>query len=280
MRTEPLALRRRRRWRLWAWLRSRRLGVLRPASRQSAPQEAPAEAEWSGRPSRPEDQPRCGICAAGTSTSVWDLRVGFAGHRRGTCRRSSVRRSASIDAVRLAWLAVLVVGAGSCAAIPGVPGGPLQRAGTIQLNEDQAWSVAEARVDTNGQRGAAGIHHDGDVVVDGWAPLPFRLGARVAVADWLDTAVAWSLRLASLEVRAGKGDAASGSSVHGRAVRRDRRSCSAAGRPEDRKPTCTSAAGRSVPAPWLGGRRRHAFHTWRGGTGLQRGTPPPFIRAD
>src|SRR6266404_2867190 len=89
---------------------------------------------------------------------------------------------------------LLVLGAlgfigASCASVPGTPGGPLQRAGVIQISEtQQLYDVSRVQVATTAGS-EKGFHGDAGTTL----VLPARLGGRVAFADWIDVAADWGV---------------------------------------------------------------------------------------
>src|ERR1700690_2366203 len=95
-------------------------------------------------------------------------------------------------------LAVLLLGTMACASVPSTPGGPLQRAGVVQVAETQLYDVSRIQIATD-QGSSQGFHKD----AGGLAMLPIRLGGRVSVADWFDAAGDWGSADSGAEIRVG-----------------------------------------------------------------------------
>lgn len=96
-------------------------------------------------------------------------------------------------------LGVLGLIATSCASVPGTPGGPLQRAGAVQLSEtQQLYDLSRIQLATT-VGSEQGFHADAGTT---WV-FPARLGGRVAITDWLDTAADWGVSDMGGELRVG-----------------------------------------------------------------------------
>ena len=87
----------------------------------------------------------------------------------------------------------------ACASVPGTPGGPLQRAGAVQLSEtQQLYDLSRIQLATT-VGSEQGFHADAGTT---WV-FPARLGGRVAITDWLDTAADWGVSDMGGELRVG-----------------------------------------------------------------------------
>jgi len=95
-------------------------------------------------------------------------------------------------------LAALLLGTIACASIPSTPGGPLQRAGVVQVSETQIYDVSRIDITTD-QGGQQGFQRD----AGGFYLLPVRLGGRVAITDWFDGAGDWGSADSGAEIRVG-----------------------------------------------------------------------------
>jgi hypothetical protein len=93
---------------------------------------------------------------------------------------------------------VALVGAGACALVPTVPGGPLQRAGTVQVSEAQVVDMVVGGTTTSTLREDRFHLDTGSSLI-----FPARVGARVALADWLDAEADWGWSGGGGELRAG-----------------------------------------------------------------------------
>jgi hypothetical protein len=82
--------------------------------------------------------------------------------------------------------------------VPSAPGGPLQRAGVVQLSETQVYDVSRIQIATD-QGSKQGFARD----AGGYAMLPIRLGGRGALTDWFDVAGDWGVNDSGAELRAG-----------------------------------------------------------------------------
>lgn len=92
-----------------------------------------------------------------------------------------------------------------CASVPTTPGGPLQRAGTVQIGGAEIIDASRIAVTTTSSMTGMTSSEEAWRLDAGTMapPFPSRLGGRIAMTDWLDGEADWGWSGVGGELRAG-----------------------------------------------------------------------------